>query len=82
MFSSRTQLILWSRGSLVSLTPSLDAHAMVHPGVRVDGSAAEALSSPTCLLPSMNEDAGKVGLCPLQIRKLLTGNSTADGSVP
>lgn len=47
-------------GSLVSLTPSLDAHAIAHPGQQVDISAAEALSHPTCLLPSMNEDEGRM----------------------
>jgi len=66
-------------GSLVSLSPSLDAHIMVHPGQQVDERAAGALNHPTCLLPSMNEDEGRVRVPIIWFPTLM---ASADGSVP
>jgi hypothetical protein len=42
--------------NLVAISPDLHAHAIVHPGAQTSAAAAEKLHSPTCLLPSMNED--------------------------
>ncbi|KAK8844541.1 hypothetical protein IAR55_006388 [Kwoniella newhampshirensis] len=48
-------------GSMVTYVPELDAMAMAHPArYGVTAAGAEKLNSPTCLLPSANEDEAQM----------------------